>query len=329
MALSIDKLKNPKVLAIGAVFVVVGIYVSSRINSKRKADAVPPTEITPRIVSVVGADTLQTNDENTRKLGEAQDRYNALEQQQQEALSGYQDSLKSTVQSERDRAAIDIMQRGTAFDAQLKSLNAYIVQLETAAANVLKSPVVSEPTVPATGTGYTIPVFPTPILPTAPVTTAPVIGNQGTLYYPGLANNYRMDCSSVEKREFVGRSYDTWVADFRSKGINNTMVQRQLAQTAIGGWPHMQAIRGGELKDGRLPATNPIVVKNRIWINKQRVVAGVQPLANYQFDQMADHMLSLWNGDERNNVFASGAYARELYARWNAPFQCSASARRF
>jgi hypothetical protein len=122
------------------------------------------------------------------------------------------------------------------------------------------------------------------------------------------------------------RSWAEYVAIEKGKGPgwNNTAQQRNLAQIAVSGTASKGvSIRGSEY--GPVTITNT----NRIWTNNVRAAWGLRPLLVREFEEMQALMLSMGNADERSQQFQSGAYAKAIFDRFNLPYRCAASVRRF
>ena len=316
MALNTAMLKNPKVLAIGGVFVVAGVYLSSKMKNKQASD-VPPEEITPSTVTVASADSVTAYDQTSAKLVDAQQKLDQLEQKQLEEQNRYQNQLDALGQ-DKDRK---LAQAGAQYSAQIASLTALV--------NSLKTQINTKPLPPTTAQGLK-PVPPKTTTPiTKPVVTpskqAPIAGMGKVVHYPGLGNNYVMDCGKVGYRYFLV-PYEQALAQVKSKGINNTVVQREMMNVAIGGGiPNMPSVA----TYGHEYGPDSITSTNRAYCNASRVFCGLRPLSDEEFDRMKAEMDSLWKKGQPMGIISSGEYARILFSHWNAPYQCPTATPRF
>jgi len=340
MAVSFDTFKNPKILLLGGVFVVAGIYLSSRIN-KKKNESTTPIELTPSTVSVVSADTLQREDSTLRELTSAKDKYSELERANSEAQLAYSESLKTGIQTERDQfnqRLLDQKQElGTAYSSQLSSLQSFIDKLEAKiTASAVQVPAVQNPYTPAVQVQvpavavqvpYTPAIPATPIIPTAtarPIAViTPVIKR---IAYPGLPDNYKMNCDG-KPTDLRFSTFEAAVNDQKKKNIKSaTFLARNMVTIAISGGtsPWHIGYDATRYPDPR-----------RREINERRVHWGLMPLTEEEMTALSNHMKQLWEfnvlpAKQSERIFTDlNAYAKPLWLRWNLPYQCGSSQRRF
>ncbi len=147
---------------------------------------------------------------------------------------------------------------------------------------------------------------PAPIVPPAP---APP---RASVSYPGLPPGYQMDCTHAAQA-LLG-SWDTILAGQRSKRLDNTFLARLMATIAITG-------ATTPLRFNAASAANP---PSRPAVNLTRVAWGLHPLTDVEFEQMAGYAIQMMpRFSERDANFQNLSYAKMLFDKFNAPYQCA------
>ena len=327
MALNVEMLKEPKVLIIG-VGLVGGIILVGKLKAKQSASTVP-TEV-PVSYSVQSADSTEQQDTLQRSLTDAQDKYNQLLSKQEQDQRAYQDQLNNLQQgsaTERQSFEQRIGELGTQYSSQLSSLENTIKQLQ-AQLDQRNATVPTPQQLPSGNlgggnqSGGGTPQQPIAQQPISTPIIQPQVPVQNVKHYPGLPDNYVLDCSN-KPTALRFSSFDAAVADQKKKNIKSaTFLARNMVTIAISGGTSPWIIGWDAAAPNDL---------RRYQINAGRVYWGLQPLTREEMDALSAHMRQLWDftklpEPQRTQTFNNlNAYARPLWERWNLPYQCGSS----
>jgi hypothetical protein len=276
--MDVQQLKNPKALIVIGVALVGGLFLASKMRggNSNNTTTEPQDIISVSPISDSGAESRA--DELSRKLAD-------LEAKKQQEQENYEQRLKDAAQLSRDerqqleaRLLAERQALASRYDAQIQALKETLDKIKN-------------------NTRMPIPL---------PNPTQPGNNPPNNTKYPGLPNNFTMDCANTYNG-LLG-DFDSVVAGQKQKNLSTTSIARNMLAIAMAGTPTPLWNRGNW---------------DSASINQRRIRFGLAPLTESQMQQMLQFVRSypLPQG-ERTGTYQNLQMMREVFTRYNLPYQC-------